>query len=640
MAKSYFNSAITGNGRILACYNKKGVLERLFWPSVEKLQQLGFFRVGITFYEMGWETIWLDDDIFSFKQSYIQFSNILESSYTCDKLGLDIQLTEFALFEKDVLVRNIKIKNSGPYNTKLGIVVHVKTDTEIRNSTGIYLNHKDSIINCCSPDNYLAMGSNLPISCLSIGSDLIEAATKLKFSEPQSYNLSNETVLLYKLDGFEPTEEKDITLFLSLNRELEAAQEILINTRKLHIKRLINNTSRYFKKYFTFFEDKNMDRKIAEIVERSILTFVLLQNRDTGAILAAPEVDEKREKCGGYGYCWCRDAVFITAAMEEVGLYKNAESFYKWASKVMTKDGFFYQRYFSDGNYAPSWGIQIDETGSVLFGIWEHYKKTKDISFLRNMWDTVFKCASFLSGFIDSENGLPGLSYDIWEERFGQHAYSSAAVYAGIMGAYKVGLELNKNADIIDNWHNTATLLKKSLAMGFYNEDRGEFLRSIRVKINPWGEEPTKDTIVIKQLPRNDVTVSKYDFTRDISILGLSVPFGVFRADDRRLETTVMKIKESLLVEGGFKRYEKDNYIGGNPWVVSTLWMALFNIEAENKEEAMELFSWACKAATPLGFLPEQYDGSSFDDLWVLPLNWSHAMFILVLTRLIKFGWI
>jgi len=640
VVKGYINSAITGNGRILACYNKKGVLERLFWPSIDRVQQLEFFRIGISFYEMGWETVWLDDDMFSFKQRYVQFSNILESRYICNKLGLDIKITEFALLEKDILVRNIRIRNTGPYKTKLGVVLHVKTDTEIRNSTGIYLNHKDCIINCCSPDSYLAMGSNLPISYISIGNGLVEAANKLQFSDSQSFNLSNETALLYRMNDFDPSEEKDISLFLSFDKELETAQDKLIKIRGTHINKLINNTSAHFKKYFSFFEDKHMDRKIADIVERSILTFILLQNRDTGAILAAPEVDEKKEKCGGYGYCWCRDAVFITAAMEEVGLYKNAESFYKWASRVMTKDGFFYQRYFSDGNYAPSWGIQVDETGSVLFGIWEYYNKTKDISFLRNMWDTVFRCASFLCGFIESENGLPCHSYDIWEERYGQHAYSSAAVYAGIMGAYKVGLELNKDADIIDSWHNTSRLLKESLIKEFYNEDRKEFLRSIRVKINPWGEEPTLDTIVIKQRPHKDMVVSKCDLTRDISILGLNVPFGVLEADDERLLATVTKIEESLLAEGGFKRYEKDNYIGGNPWVVSTLWMALFYIETGNKERAIEMFSYACKAATPLGFLPEQYDGCSFDDLWVLPLNWSHAMFILVLSRLLKFGWI
>ena len=35
------------------------------------------------------------------------------------------------------------------------------------------------------------------------------------------------------------------------------------------------------------------------------------------------------------------------------------------------------QRFYTDGNLAPCWGYQIDETASVIYGVYEHYKITK-----------------------------------------------------------------------------------------------------------------------------------------------------------------------------------------------------------------------------------------------------------------------
>jgi len=43
---------------------------------------------------------------------------------------------------------------------------------------------------------------------------------------------------------------------------------------------------------------------------------------------------------------------------------------------------------------------------------------------------------------------------------------------------------------------------------------------------------------------------------------------------------------------GGIKRYENDNYIGGNPWVLATLWVALYYIEIKEYEKAKDYLRW------------------------------------------------
>ena len=88
---------------------------------------------------------------------------------------------------------------------------------------------------------------------------------------------------------------------------------------------------------------------------------------------------------------------------------------------------------------------------------------------------------------------------------------------------------------------------------------------------------------------------------------------------------------------GGILRFEEDNYIGGkNPWVISTLWMALYYIKVGKKKEAINLLNFVTKTANYNGLLAEQIDNNTLKPSWVIGLGWSHAMFIIVLDALNK----
>ena len=68
-------------------------------------------------------------------------------------------------------------------------------------------------------------------------------------------------------------------------------------------------------------------------------------------------------------------------------MYEEAEKFYTvWAKKAQLPDGKWQQRYYLDGRLAPSWGVQVDEVSSIIYGIWGHYGYAKKINFLEEMW--------------------------------------------------------------------------------------------------------------------------------------------------------------------------------------------------------------------------------------------------------------
>lgn len=82
---------------------------------------------------------------------------------------------------------------------------------------------------------------------------------------------------------------------------------------------------------------------------------------------------------------------------------------------------------------------------------------------------------------------------------------------------------------------------------------------------------------------------------------------------------------------GGYKRYEEDTYIGGNPWPIANMWMAMYYIVKGNKKKARECYNFVINSASELGFLGEQVDNNTMKPAWVTGLAWSHAMFVTLL---------
>jgi GH15 family glucan-1,4-alpha-glucosidase len=269
----------------------------------------------------------------------------------------------------------------------------------------------------------------------------------------------------------------------------------------------------------------------------------------------------------------------------------------------------------------------------------KHYEVTRNKDFLVKMWNTVEKGVEFLISFRDSETGLPKPSYDLWEERLGEHTYSCAAVYGGIKAGAKIAEILAAPDETNRKWNSVAEDIKKAIEVSLWKGDANRFIRSVRTKLNPWGSEHSQNTTVIKVNSKGylrDVTLE--DWTIDVSLLGVAIPYEVFEVYDKRIASTVEAIEKALTASplGGIKRYEKDNYIGGNPWIVTTLWVALYHIETGNMEKAKSYFEWAVKSCTNLGLLPEQVNIDTGEPCWVIPLTWSHAMFVLVLDKLIR----
>ena len=463
--------------------------------------------------------------------------------------------------------------------------------------------------------------------------------------------MSRDSAISYDIGTLKPGEEKSFNLFVLIqkNKQEESiggANKKIEKIKKFEVDKKIHETSIYWKKYLKEhinIDTNNFNEKVNEIYKRSILLFPILANNETGGIMAAPEIDEEKSKCGGYAYCWPRDSVFVTKALDLLKMQDISEKFYlKFCKDTQSKNGMWEQRFYTNGNLAPCWGYQIDETASVIYGINEHYKVTKDIKFLKqtkkmceNACDFLFKYIEnlfkieeqdlvkreILSKFSQDRKMEKHLSFDIWEMNEGVHLYSISSIYAAFGSMLNIEDELMK-ANPKDSFNNRLkqenVLIRKNKLKKYRDQIKDYIIKNFC---------DDKQKIFYRNLD---------DKKMDISILGTVFPFNVFSATEKSVLNTVDKINMTLRTyTGGILRFEDDNYLGGkNPWVISTLWMALYYIKAGKKKEAINLLNFVCKTANYNGLLAEQVDNSTLKPSWVIGLGWSHAMFVILLNEL------
>jgi glucoamylase len=370
-------------------------------------------------------------------------------------------------------------------------------------------------------------------------------------------------------------------------------------------------------------------REIGKLFSRSLLVLRTQIDVD-GGIVAATDFDITRFARDTYSYVWPRDGALVTLALIEAGYAAPSRKFLEFCGRLITREGYFLHKYNADGSLASSWHpwfdhgqrelpIQEDETGLVLWALWNYFKRYPEVEFVKPFYrELIVRTADFMEGFRDPETGLPRPSWDLWEERRGVLSWTTAAVYAGLVGAARFA-EAFGEMDLRDKYQRATEQIKAGADKHLWSESAGRFVRMVVPAAN--GELTT-------------------DWTIDASIAGLFL-FGMYPADDPRIVRTMESVRARLWVRtdvGGVARYENDYYhqvskdvanVPGNPWFVCTLWLARWYIARAKKldelQPALELLAWVCQHSLPSGVLAEQVHPFNNQPLSVSPLTWSHA---------------
>ncbi|PTX65004.1 oligosaccharide amylase [Melghirimyces profundicolus] len=639
--KPYLIDGVAGNGKMLATFGKNGCLYRLWWPRVDYPQHVDRMLAGVHIPDKTEGVVWTDGEGWAHRQEYVEDSAHLMTTADHDGLGVRVSVEDFAVAGEDILVRDYRVTNTSEQNVSLHFYMFTSMAMmENHRYNSVAFDRKGEALVHFRHEYACAVGSEGPVDGFQAGNAL-EAAERAKLNGNE-IDMTSDGAFYWDLGELNPGDSVRLPVYLAFGNGYERAIATLDRARKQGAEAMRESTLAWWKEYLARAKPVTTgDESIDRLYRRSLIIFKLMSDEEHGSLIAAPELDEDFSYCGGYAYCWGRDAAYITTAIDRAGYHDRARRFYRWTVKAQSPDGSWQQRHYLDGRLAPHWGLQIDEPGSILWGMWQHYLETGDHSFLEEMWPSLRKGAEFLVGFIDPETGLPRPSRDLWEEREGEHTYSAAAVFGGLNGAADAARELGHDSEA-ERWSRTAEGIREAAGRELWNADRGSFLRGIKLTVSREAFEAARARGIKTGTRIDDKGYTSHyvweDPVLDVSLLGVSLPFGMFEIRDERVKKTAQAVETALgqSPAGGIQRYEGDPYIGGNPWILTTLWLALYKIKAGDLDGAERHLRWAVEHRTALDLLPEQVDKHTGRPAWVVPLTWSHAMLVLTVLEWVE----
>ena len=609
---AYRPAAVLGNGSLLATVSARGEIERMFWPNVDHGQHLGELRLGL---EVDGELRWLDEEPFSWNQDYANGSSVLCTTAAAGDASVEI--TDLVTPGEPVLARGVQSSVPG----RLVVQSRPSLDGDPR-SVAAYVDPATGAL------VFYVRGVALALTLVGsdVAASLREANGAAAVDDIVVHRAPVEGCLSGAIDR-----EAGALVLAAFGATPDEAIARLARPAAVGFELLADERKSYDREAIALAEPAAADVPgLPDLYARSLLVLEQLTDRETGATIAAPEFDPDFEQSGGYGFVWPRDLAYVVLGFLAAGRGDLVRPALRWLAREQAPEGLWLQRYWTDGSLAPSWGLhQVDETGIVLFSYEAAWRALGDAALDRELWPSARAAGDFLCAFIDPETGLPLPSVDLWEQSDGQHSYTAAATYGGLAAC--AAMAARHEPALAPGYLEAATRVQAAIEDHLWSERHGRYLRTRwAARSDELGDRPPPIFERRLRYPTRTVRSADPEDARvDSSLLGLAWPFRAVDPDAPRMRATTDAVERALaLPDGGVLRHEGDDYAGGNPWLISTLWLGLAKRQLGDDPGIERALEYALARKTALGLLPEQVtpDGKP---AWVVPLGWSHAMLML-----------
>jgi len=639
-----------GNGRLLVTFDRHYRMRDFFFPHVgqENHNQDAVCRFGVwvenRFSWMGpeWD-IRLDYE-----------PETLITHVVCRHTGIEVQLecADGVDFNENVYIKRLTVSNLAArareirlffshdfnlYGTKVGDTAFYDPATR---SVIHYKARRYLLVNCCDPNRCgveeYTCGSKEVRGLEGTWRDAEDGSLA---GHPIAQGTVDSTIGMRLAIG--PRSQAVVYYWIAAGRVYHDVQRLNALTVDKTPEVLIARTRNYWRLWVNKeeFNFEGLPEDMVWLFKRSQL-ILRTQIDNDGAVLAANDSDIVSISRDTYSYCWPRDGALAAYALIKAGHSGVSRRFFDYCGRIVHQDGYYLHKYNPDGSLASSWHpwlldgqprlpIQEDETALVIWAFWRHFQKFRDIEFVaRHYRPMIMKSAEFLATHVDPATGLPLPSNDLWEERWGIHAWTVAAVIAGLQAAGRFANAYGES-HLHSRYDRIADRMREALVQRLWNEAQGRFARSLVP--GPSGPE--------------------LDMTVDASLCGL-VLFGAIDPADPKVRSTLRAVRERLAVPtriGGVARYAGDSWhrviddtarVPGNPWFITSLWLMRCEIvQAEtvaDLEKSLGWMRWVIRWALPSGVLGEQLHPETGEMLGVGPLSWSHAEVVAALTEYLE----
>ncbi len=308
----FYNDAIIGNKEMKASFTEKGELIRLYYPNTDYRQFIDFFHAGVKINDSS--IIYLHNDINNiYNQYYTENTNILNTEIINTYFKLKILQTDFICTDKNILVKKYKMKNENNIDLNINFIIHSGLLTDDNNQVSGY--YKENALFQYMHDYTFAVCSDRKIKKSQINNSNSNIETGI-IGDKDYVGMSSNSSISYEIKTLKPNEEIELSILITVfyGSDIKISENKINKIRNIDAKKELEKTKKYWEKFVKEHStikltNSNTEymKKIEQIYKRTILLYPLLINDLTGGISAAIEIDEDREKCGRYSYCWPRD---------------------------------------------------------------------------------------------------------------------------------------------------------------------------------------------------------------------------------------------------------------------------------------------------------------------------------------------
>jgi oligosaccharide amylase len=609
---------LAGNGRVLLTLNETGEWNDLFFPHPGQFQHLRAMRLGLLDVDASW-FVWLRPGHGRLKlEQGFGLENFPTSVWTGD--GLEVRVEDIVHPNHDLIIRSLKVQARALRHLRLFAYQSFNIGESMYQETA-YVDPATASVVHYKRGTYFEFFGDPPFDDAVCGEHTLKGlqgtyvdAEDGRLEGRRIAHGAADSVIQWNLD-VAPDATEMVRIFVAIGHGPATARRLREDVKNRGANRFETESKAYWRAWVA----RHLPERPEELgggarsLSRASALVLKFLTGANGAIIASP--DTRPLAVGGdtYNYCWWRDGGYIAMAMDGARLREDAGRFLAFAMHCQSPDGSFFHRHFPDGEIGSTWHpppfLQIDQTATVIEAVATHLDRGADPDAILQLWPMVKAAARFLADFRDPSTDLPAPSFDLWEERFGIHTYSSAAVAHALEEAARIGEVLGKDHP---RWREAGGEIRRAIVEHMWDAELGRFVRS----------------------------VSPRDERLDASVL-LALDLGLVEPADPRFRQTVEQVERRLWSRplGGIARYEGDSYYGlENPWIICTAWLGAAHLKMGQRARARELIDWIVAHAMPSGLLPEQVDARTAAPTSATPLAWSHAAYLDLVDRYLRSG--
>ena len=628
-----------GNGSLTVGLNEAGLVHDFYYPYVG-LDNLTTARSMD--HKIG---VWVDDQ-FSWVDEYdwgvhVDFEKdalVSDVALTNNKLQVSLNLSDFVDNEFNAFFRQITVKNLADHERTIRVFMHqvFQISRAGRGDTALYVPDDHYILDYkgrCSLLIYAQNAKGESFDQFSIGNYGIEGKEGT-FKDAEDGELTNNAV---EHGGVDTVIRCSVEIAGNSEAKLEywiVAADSQYTAEKIHhtiktdtLQGRLEKTRHSWYEWLDIARDRlqTMTEDERTLVKKSLMV-IKAHTDKRGGIIASCDSSIYNFGRDYYSYVWPRDGAYAMWPLIRLGYQEEPKKFFEFCRDILTTDGYLMHKYQPDRAIGSTWhpllhgnhtelAIQEDETAVVIYMLGEYLVASNDHDFVNSLYTTLVQpAANFMAEFRDDQTKLPHASYDLWEEKFSTSTYTSAITYQALLTA----------ADFADMFEFPDDAVKWRAAAA-------EIADNVKILFNPERQAFRKGFLL-----QEDGSL-QFDDTLDVSSLYGVFMFALHDFGYDETKQTMQTIENTLLNKspsGGSPRYEYDNYFGaqppflGNPWFVTTLWLAQYYVRTNSPAKAQALVDWAVSKALPSGVLSEQVNPTTGEPLSVTPLVWSHAELI------------